>query len=392
MNSPLDYGTVSSPKDAQQLGELLSQCFGDSFNNWQPYFDRIGQDNFRLIRQGGQVVGGLGIYSMGQWYGGQIVPMAGIAAVGIAPEYRGTGAAYELMRRTLQELHTQGVPISALYAATQVLYRKVGYEQGGSRCCWELPTATIQLRDRALPLQRVMSVSYEIFQDLYTQQAQVNNGHLARNQGIWKGVVEPPKEQTLYAYFIGSQNQPEGYITFTQRPETDSLLITIKDWVVLTAAAARRFWTFLADHRSQVNRVRWFSSPMDSLTLLLPEQAAQLHEQERWMFRVIDVPKALEKRGYPIGIETELHLHIQDDLFPQNNGNFILKVSSGRGEVIPGGKGEFQLDVRGLASLYTSLFTPEQLQRIGYLETTTEALSRATQLFSGSSPWMPDFF
>ena len=54
-----------------------------------------------VISQAGQVVGSLAIYSMGQWYGGQCVPMAGIAAVGVAPEHRGNGVAWELMRRTL---------------------------------------------------------------------------------------------------------------------------------------------------------------------------------------------------------------------------------------------------------------------------------------------------
>ncbi|MBE9126368.1 MULTISPECIES: GNAT family N-acetyltransferase [unclassified Coleofasciculus] len=392
MSSQLEYGTVSSPEDAQQLGKLLSQCFGDSLTDWQPYFESIGQDNFRCIRQAGQVVGGLAIYFMGQWYGSQLVPMAGIAAVGIAPESRGTGAAYELMKGTLQELYDRGVPISTLYAATQVLYRKVGYEQGGSRCCWELSTQSIQIKDRHLPIQSITPVGYEAFQDLYSQQAQLNNGNLARHQALWKRVVESSNEQPIYAYLLGSENQPEGYVIFTQRQETGGLLIGIKDWVVLTPAAARRFWTFLADHRSQVSRVRWFSSPMDSLTLLLPEQTAKIHQQERWMLRIIDVPKALKKRGYPLSIDTELHLQVRDDLFPQNNSNFVFNVSAGRGEVTKGGKGEFCLDVRGLASLYTGLFTPHQLQLIGHLDATTEALSRATQLFSGSSPWMPDFF
>ncbi|MEQ8964174.1 MAG: hypothetical protein RLP02_40785 [Coleofasciculus sp. C2-GNP5-27] len=45
-----------------------------------------------------------------------------------------------------------------------------------------------------------------------------------------------------------------------------------------------------------------------------------------------------------------------------------------------------------MASLFTRLFTPEQLQRMGDLDSTSTALSRANSLFSGSLPWMPDFF
>ena len=110
------------------------------------------------------------------------------------------------------------------------------------------------------------------------------------------------------------------------------------------------------------------------------------------MLRIIDVVKALEKRGYPAGIETELHLEVTDEAIDSNNGRFCLKVSQGRGEVTKGGKGELQIGIRGLASLYTGLFTPTQLQLTGYLQTESEALLTAKLLFCGSNPWMADQF
>ena len=391
IESQFEFSTISNLEDGQRLKAIASQCFGSSLE-WQDYFNRLGLDNFRLIRKAGQPVGGLAIYQMGQWYGSRAVPMAGIAAVGVAPEHRGTGVAYQLMSRTLEELYHKGVPLSALYAAAQTLYRKVGYEQAGIRCRWKIATDSIGLKDRRLPIERVMSVQAEKFQDIYELQAKVNNGNLARNQALWEQIVKSPKEQTLYVYIIGSKKQPEGYIIFTQNQTAEGLTIDIKDWAILTITAAKRFWTFLADHRSQVDQVRWYSSPIDALTLLLPEQTAEIASQDRWMLRIVDVPKALEKRGYPEGIETELHLQVYDDLLPQNNGKFVLQIAKGRGKVKKGGKGEFSANVRGLSPLYTGLFTPEQLQLTGYLDSTQEALSRATQVFSGSPPWMPDFF
>jgi predicted acetyltransferase len=113
---------------------------------------------------------------------------------------------------------------------------------------------------------------------------------------------------------------------------------------------------------------------------------------QTWLLRVVDVAKALEKRGYPSGLQAELHLEVQDDLIAENNGRFILSVSQGQGEVTRGGTGELKLHIRELAPLYTSLFTPYQLQLTGRLEGTETALDKATQLFAGVSPWMPDFF
>jgi predicted acetyltransferase len=392
MTSQFEYGSITNPEEAEKLGVILNQCFNSPPNSWQTYSDRIGLENFRIIRQGGQLMGGLAIYQMGQYYGLESVPMGGIAAVGIAPEYRGSGAAIALMQHVVKELYAKGLPISVLYPATQRLYRKAGYEQGGIYCSWEIPTETIQIKDNNLPIKSVTSSSYEVFKDLYHQQAKVNNGNLDRNQSIWNGAIKTQSEEPVYAYLIGKETQPEGYIILTQYQEDNNNLILIKDWVVLTPAAGKSLWTFLAGHRSQIKKVRWCSSPVDPLTLLLPEQTAKIRSLERWMLRVIDVPQALEKRGYPLGIETELHLQVEDELLPENNGKFVLKVSNGRGEITKGGKGELHLDVRGLAPLYTGLFAPHQLQLAGKLEATETALSVATSLFAGSQPWLPDFF
>ena len=57
---------------------------------------------------GDEVLAGLGIYRLGQYFGGRSVPMAGIAAVGVPPEHRGRGVAKQLMTLTLQGLRDEG--------------------------------------------------------------------------------------------------------------------------------------------------------------------------------------------------------------------------------------------------------------------------------------------
>ena len=390
MTPQFEYSPIANLDDVQQLGKIIEQCFIGEVDN-ELYINRIGRENFRIIREGGQVVGGLAMISMGQWWGGERVPMTGIAAVGIAPEYRLTGAAIALMQHAVKELHTKGVPISVLYPATQRLYRKAGYEQGGIFCGWEVTTESIQLREQPLRVKPIESNNHEVFHHLYQEQAKLNNGNLDRNQAIWEQLVQPNKKEKLYAYLIGS-DQPQGYILFSQNREDDGYVVRVSDWTVLTTAAAQTFWCFLANHRSQINRVRWKSSGVDFLSLLLPEQTVKQKFVDRWMLRVIDVAKALEKRGYPQGIQTQLHLEVRDDWLAENNGRFILSVANGRGEVSIGGNGELKLDIRGLAPLYTGLFTPHQLQLMGKLDATLTALSVATQIFTGLSPWIADFF
>jgi predicted acetyltransferase len=241
-------------------------------------------------------------------------------------------------------------------------------------------------------LQPVVSINHEVFHELYQQQARKTHGYLDRHPAIWERIIQPDEKEKVYAYFIGTKDQPQGYIIFTQKRTEDGEILWVKDWVLATVAATQTFWSFLANHRSQIHQVRWKSSAIDSLTLLLPEQTAKICRQFRWMLRVIDVVKALELRGYPPGIQAQLHLEIQDNLLTGNNGKFILSVANGRGEVTRGGKGELQLDIRELAPLYTSLFTPYHLQQAGKLDGTETAILAATQIFTGASPWMADFF
>ncbi|MDB9342977.1 GNAT family N-acetyltransferase [Nodularia spumigena CS-586/05] len=386
------YSTLTDKKDIQQLGFILEQCFVMSSGDSEIYMKRLGRDKLRAIYQDQQLVGGLATIPMGQWWGGQCVPMTGIAAVGIAPEYRGSGAAIALIEKTLQELYHQEVPISVLYPATQRLYRKAGYEQGGSYCTWKISTDNIQVKELSLLLQSVDPQNYLIFQDLYQQQAKFTHGYLNRHPAIWQGLTQPDAQETVYGYLIGDKDQPQGYIIFTQERTQNGTILKVRDWTMLTKAAVQSFWSFIANHRSQIDQVQWKSSLVDSLTLLLPEQTAKISDHKRWMLRIIDLVKALEMRGYPPGVSDQLHLEVKDDLLPANNGKFILSVADGRGEVTKGGKGELQLDITGLAPLYTSLFSPQQLQLTGKLQATQTALLAATQIFAASSPGMVDFF
>ncbi|MEM7593439.1 MAG: GNAT family N-acetyltransferase [Cyanobacteria bacterium P01_A01_bin.83] len=386
------YQYISTPnsQELEQFGEIDCQCFAYPLSEWQPYLNRIGRENFRVIADQGRVIGGLAIYNMGQWFDSKTVSMAGIAAVGVAPEYRGQGVANQLLKQTIQELYSKQIPISVLYPATQIPYRKVGYEQGGSSCRWKLPTANIELKERTLAMNLIedRDSKRHIFEDIYRQQARLNNGNLDRNEAIWQTVLELPEKGKLYAYLIGSPTKPEGYVIFTQEQER----ISIRDWALLTAAAAKRVWTFLGDHRSQIKEVTWWGSPVNHFLLLLPEQSGIVEKQSNWMLRIIDLPIALTQRGYPPELSAQLHLEIKDDLLPANNGKFCLRVFQGKGEIERGGNGDFQLNICHFASLYAGFLNPIQLKQLNYLQATPAALATASLLFLSGRPWMPDFF
>src|SRR4029453_8182826 len=100
-------------------------------NMADPFAAITGREAFRVVRSstnGNPIVGGLAIHDMGQFFGGKSLRMGGIGAVGIAPEFRASGAATQMMTLVLRDMRDSGFLISSLYPATVPLYRRAGYQ------------------------------------------------------------------------------------------------------------------------------------------------------------------------------------------------------------------------------------------------------------------------
>ena len=391
MSSMIEYGPMNRETEEAALRDILTQCFDFPVARWQAYMDLAGAENFRVVRRDNRVVGGLLVIFMGQWFGGRVIPMGGIAAVGVPPEQRGSGIARTLMARTLEELREQEIPLSTLYASTQHLYRAVGYEQAGSFCQFAMPASAFPTGDRSLPVEQVDPAKHELFHTVYRQWVEPMNGCLARNRIIWERAVRPD-ESPVFAYRIGSADAPEGYLIYSQQGRDLGHDMRVRDWAALTPAAFARLHTLLGDHRSVVRDVIWKGPPVDPILCSPEEQRVQSRGGERWLLRIVDVSAALEQRGYPDGVEAQLHLEVTDDLLPGNAGRFLVDVSGGRATVTPGGRGDLRCHVRGLAPLYSSMLTPAELARVGWIQGDARGISTAARVFAGPQPWMGDGF
>lgn len=392
--SVFEFATLTDPNEEVRLRDILCQSFRLPTDYWDGYVERIGRANFRILRRAGRLVGGLAIYRMGQWFGGRCLNDAGIAAVGIAPEDRSAGAAAHLMTATLAELYEQGVAMSVLYASTQRLYRRVGYEQAGSRYQYQLPLASIGLNERSVPLHRIDGTEHEAYHEVARARAKVTNGNLERNAAMWERVVTYPYgDKNVYRYLLGAPDRPEGYLFFYQdAKQPGPYHLYVRDMVALSPAAARSLWTFFSDHRAMAETVFWCGPAVEPLLLLPSELMAQVISHERWMLRMVDLRKALRERGYRAGVEGEIHFEVEDDVVPQNNGRFVLTVLDGFGHVRDGGRGDIKAHVRGVSPLFSGFMSPVQLQATGQIEANDQAIAAATSIFAGPPPWMPDMF
>lgn len=396
--------TVSAPKNAAELARLMD-ILSDSFNfpreRARRYQKAIGPKNFRVIRSGSTIMGGLGLIRMGQFFGGRSVPMTGIAAVGIAPEYRGSGAATTLMQGALREIRAKRCPLSALYPATLPLYRRVGYEQAGARNEIRISIRSIRFdqRDANIVIRPITLKEHSEIKRVYDSRAQRTSGNLDRSEFTWQRVRQPRDEAARgYMAFNRASNRIEAYAYCIRAPSQEAAYsLQLTDLVSLTPAAGRRLLAFFADHQSMADYLIFQGNEDDAILKLLPERRYSSKLLDHWMLRIVDVKAALSGRGYSAAMHAELHLEVTDDeLFPINNGRSVLAVNKGRARVKAGGRGDLRISIRGLAALYTGHMSPHDLISAGWLQlgprASSESLGSAATLFAGPRPWIGDMF
>lgn len=390
------YRTRLDEADLTWFKALDAQCFVSTPQDAETYLKQVGNEACRLITQQDTRLGGLCLLPMGQWFGERRVPMMGVASVGIAPEHRSKGVAIALMQAAVRESYERGMAISTLYPAVQSLYAKAGYGQAGTYGKWSISTQAIRVKSK-MDGSRLISMEpiapdVEVLTSIYQKVAPKHQGWCDRHPSIWQQKVHQDGTSPLYAYRIGSQENPQGYVLFVQFQKNGQNILRVLDWVACSVDAGLTLWAFLQGYRSQVAQIHWRGGVFDPMVNLLPEQTATVVDVERWMSRIVNVPLALESRGYPLAVAADLHLKIHDSLIAENSGQFVLTVKEGKGTVTPGGTGDVTLTINSLASLYTGFFTPQQLQWMGKITGSDNGLAIATQLFAGSSPALIDFF
>lgn len=333
----------------------------------------------------GRLVGAAKIRDFAQWWAGRRVPMAGIAAVVVAPEYRGRGVASLLMRGVLARSRELGYPISALYPATLPLYRGLGYEFGGARYRFSFPTAALRtLRDSDVTLRQGGPDDAERLLEIVARVRGVG-----RESGMlgWteKPVREWLEEDETFCYLA-----EDGFVVYTW----DGDNLRVDELVAGSEATARALWSVVGSGASTAARTLAFLSPQDPLHLMLGEEAGHDANVERWMLRLLDAPAAVAARGWTAGVEVDVAVEIEDREIAENAGGWRLQVSDGCGRLLreAASPGALRLTARGLAGWYAG--TPLAALRMAGVASGgwSDDDPRLDAAVAGPTPYMLDYF
>jgi predicted acetyltransferase len=391
-----------------QYDDLVARAFGPGDEALiRPGFESIVADGRCLGAFDGDRLAGTALYhDLRQWWYGRAVPMAGVAGVKVAPEYRGQGAGRALMTALTGLMTMRGYPLAVLFPATMTIYRSLGWEIAGhlheavlpSRALGALPRADVKAAGITRPGPGDAAEVLEVIGRAHASARDC--GPVSWDEATmrrWLTRPGPYADRDRYAYLA-----PDGFLAYHWRRGHDEIFVD--RLVASTAAATAALWAVAASNSSVAETVRALVGPSDPLWWMLREQDANIAGRQSWMLRLLDAPAAIAARGFP-ATDLAVPLRITDDLRTANSGRWELTVRAGAGRLsryrtsqvpVPAGPPSpagpaLDLGPRGLAALYAG--TPvATLRRAGLATGGSPAADAALDGAFAATPFMLDDF
>ncbi|HEY8942882.1 MAG TPA: GNAT family N-acetyltransferase [Polyangiaceae bacterium] len=386
----LSIALATETAELEALAPIEGWAFGFPATDALEWLKGAGSGRVRVAREGARVVGGLLEIPMGQWFGGKSVTTLGLAGVAVAPETRGRGLALRLIQQTLRAARERGFALSTLYPSTFGLYRKAGYELGGSYCRFNLQLRRLPRSRSKLEITSLSAEEHAEVAQLYGAVARHRPGYLDRGDYIWQRVRRPHGEVAL-GFGVRDNEGLAGYLMLKPNKGMP-IQFAVTDFVTRTPEAFETLLGLLADHGTTAESASWKGGPADARLLGLPDRVVKVEVEDYWMLRLLNVPAALLARGYP-HIDAAVEIAVDDAFLPENEGRHALVVEQGQPRLASGGDLPFaRLSAGSLAALYSGFIGAHELRLTGKLDADERAVQALAALFAGPAPGIADYF
>ncbi|GAA5172771.1 GNAT family N-acetyltransferase [Amycolatopsis dongchuanensis] len=334
-----------------------------------------------VAESGGEPCGFLRIRRMGQFFGGRVVPMGGLASVAVDPHARGQGVAGGLVAAALEAMRADGQPLSALFTSVPALYRGRGWERSGVVERVELGmTAFRGVPGGKYALRPLTKSTSDELRACYLELACDLDGMLAGHT--------PNGDPDLGSAVVDSEGKLRGYLALDRRDGE----LDVHDFVALDQEAAATLLRALASWAGLVDKVRLRLPEPDVVSMLLPDAGVRMIEP--WYLRVVDFPAAVAARGWPaarfLAEGTQTCVEIVDEHAPWQAGTYRLVVRDGTVHCVPiDARPDVRLHARALGPWYSGAVPTTTLRRTGLC---TGDGSTLDALVTSTTPRMLDSF
>lgn len=358
--------------------------------------DRPGRATWGVFDDAGRLLAKAVDLEQHNWFGGRLVPASGVAGVAVAPEWRGTGLARQVLGALLVAARDRGAVISTLFRTHPGPYRRLGYEEAGALVWTTLPTAALAATRRPpdVALRPAEPADVPAVLEAYRTVARAGSGLLERS-----GPLFNTTPGAVLAGFDGitvaerGDGAIDGYASWNRGPGYDAAgRLSVFDLIGLSGGATTALLAILGSWAGVAPTLHLRLPDPDPAVLLAPFVGTTERSRDPWMLRVLDVPAAVAARGWPERLAGSVDLLLDDEVCPWNTGAHRLVLEGGEGRLEPGGGGDVRLGARGLAMLYAGAADPAVLRRAGLLAGGAQHDGFLRVATAGPRPALLDYF
>jgi predicted acetyltransferase len=338
----------------REYGDLVVRSYGHTVGDvtrLRPHGDaRVG------VRSGRVVAGGLGLL-VPQFFGGQPVPSACMAAGCVAPEERGGRLTALMLAERIRPLRERGAVLSTVWTTSTGYAHRLGWAAPAPVFSWTVPTDELKRSFDGAGYE----ITHEDAPDPRSQRLQQDlascwNGPWQRPPWweSWQQDVHP--QLTTYR-FNRPGHETEGVLSLTFDRDSDGRReVAVHDFWAATNGAAAAMFAFLGRHNSRIPSVSFQRTGLPPTAALLGQLhragSASARHWHPWMLRVLDLCEAVRLRGWPEWVDATIPLDVVAETGTAEE-HFTLRVAGGEGQLEQGsGPGRCTLSRRQFAVWY----------------------------------------
>jgi predicted acetyltransferase len=174
----------------------------------------------------------------------------------------------------------------------------------------------------------------------------------------------------------------------------DERALHVRDWAFVDHDARLALLRFLANHDSQVEQVAFWSPEGDDFLDLFPDtDDVEVTVRAGPMFRLVDVPVALEALAFPGDVTTDLVLDVSDPLADWNDDTHRVAVDAGEATVdSTTDDPDARLGVDALSQLYVGYRSATELATVGAIQADDATVDELDAVFPERDPLMREGF
>jgi predicted acetyltransferase len=386
----------------EQIARVLSTSINFPLAQGLAGAQHFRLDDIRVGIDGDAVVATAGEFRFDQWFGGRGIDCCGITRVATLPEHRSGGLATACTDELLVRARERGTPLAALFPAVLRPYRRMGFELAGSYTTHRVPldglsasperagAAVVGLADPERDMAGVREAYRDWIQAANGPVEPVDDEHwLVR-------VFTRASQETYRAVVVREGERITGFAGFTREAEPGHLDVAFglecEIMFAVTSTGGRALVDYFRGFRGLGVWLEWPGPATDPLAIAIPEALVETRFHYDWMLRLLDVPKALEARGYP-PIATDVVIAVEDERWPENAGPWRVESRDGEAHVSPAtGEAVRPIPIGTLSAMFSGFLRVPDAVRLGVLDADDPALDGLAAMFSGPDPWCPFFF